>query len=335
MIKDDFYEIVADTYNIQNKNYSIEDLKKLNHRERIEKYNSGIQFEKADDIINYFSLKQIETNISFKELEKWDYIFAILSGAIGALSSLALKEPLRKLHDSTSNGGYKKDEYPLLGRVRKWLEHPGDLNDKVPGLGHRVKWGHDVLNFKEMKECIVDKMELLKIENPDANIYLMALQATLKILSHNLLADPLSKEGLPIPGHSLFRDRLYEFSKHHNKLYQELFTVKHRDLAGAGLIIGLCKIYKTSKKISKNEYRYYEINLLANSSAILFGIVFGSLNYPCLFKIFVDSVRLNLLVNKIMKSLNDSADKGLEELKLLAINKYQLSEIEYNSIIKE
>lgn len=321
--KDDFYAIAADTYNIQRKVYSPHDLTNLTIDERVRTYCSGTTFDSADEIAGFFGI-EIPKDKSFDNLDEWDYMFCIIFGAVCALLAIASKEPLSKLHD----GEYRRKNNPSMFKIQKWLKHEGQLNDKIQGLGHRVKYGHDVFNLKEIRECISDQKQLLT-QAGGGGLKLYSLSAVGKILKHILVADPLSKEGLPIPGHSLFREKLYYFSKHNNELYQKLFTIKTADLLGTGVLTVMCRIYKSYRGISNNQYKYYNINLLANSIAIVFQLLMSqSLNIPSLVKIFIDDVRVCLLSEKIRSKLILDEDNAMDELVSLMRSEYEFSDSE-------
>lgn len=184
---------------------------------------------------------QYEEDYTFSNMSKYDITFLLLIGTIGALSSAFLREPFSKLHDPVSDGGYGVKSHPVLGKIRKYLEHPGDLMDKEIGpLTHRIKYGHDIFNFKEIKECIGSRIEDLHLDGD--SYYLKTVINSVAGYIKHIFADSFSKQGIPVPGSTRFREELIEMAQKNQEVYQSLFTLKHRDLVGAGLVAALTKV---------------------------------------------------------------------------------------------
>ncbi len=300
-MKDDFYDIVADTYNIIDDVYDHNDLS-LDIDERLIKYNFKGRLNNAELIQEHFNLQINLADKRFEVLSSSDYAFCIVVGFLGAFTSHSLKDVFAKLH----NGDIRKSDNEFLFNVQKMLEHPGDLNDqfkgRMGGFGHRVGYGHDLLNISEIYECVLHKKMMIESSNSDCFLS-PGFSAMLKILKHMLIADPLSKEGLPLPGHSLFRDRWHEFAKSNHDVYQHIGTLKARDMAGASLVAAANLFYKKLRKISPDQHKFFQINLTSHSLCILFGLYFGSMNYPSLLLVFTDFVRFNHLSKNTLKSL--------------------------------
>lgn len=326
---DDFYKDVADIINIKGKKYSTNDLLNKNRDERLKYYSPTLNFNSIEDICDYFNIETTVIDKRLDDLDATDYTFCLIFGAVGAIISHNLEIPFAKLHDK----GYTNRDNPLLFKIQKFLEHKHDLNDIEQGFGHRPAFGHDIFNLKEIKDCIDNKFSQLSKLNPNGS-YLYSLAAG-KIIKHLLLADPLSTEGLPIPGHTLFRNKLVKFAKQNQSLYQKLFTIKARDLVGAGAVTVFSKVYKEARNIESNSYRYYQINLLANSILVVMSYLLAySINYPALFKILTDSARMAFIANKMSNEFNKQATSDLERVINLAREKYGFSEKEINTILK-
>lgn len=336
---DEFYKYVADTENIRRNVYTKNEIINLTIDERLEKNNiDWNNIKNADQFARYFGLDYLVEDMTFANMDSRDYIFCLLFGSMGALSSAYLREPFGKIHD----GEYRKDKKPVLWKIQKYLEHRGDLMDKeLGGLSHRVKYGHDVLNLKEIHDCILDKKQFfIEKDNPAQKAMLNAIVA---YINHIFLADPFSKQGIPLPGSSLFRKELVELANKNQDIYQSLFTLKHRDLAGAALVTVLTKLYKEFIGIKNDCYRYYEINIISQIFCIIIGLLVNyvspnlknSFNYYSLAKISMDLFRGKLLSNKIRDRINDDIEKRFEELKLLNIKYYNISEEKLNFLMEE
>ena len=316
---DKFYEYAIDTEMMRKGKYTKSELQTSTIDERLKR--QGIKWESIKDAKQFshlFGERYLETEAVFSQMTKLDWFSCLVFGCIGALSSAYAREPFRKLHD----GGYRKQDGMFNYKIQKFLEHPGDLMDQETGpLTHRVKYGHDILNFKEIHECIIDKKDYFVDEgNP-------VIQATIKSLGgyikHICLADPFSAQGLPLPGNSLFRSELARVAQNHQEIYSAFFTLKHRDLFGAALVAALTKGYKVINGIEKNSYKYYEINIMAQVFCLIFGMVVGyasadlknSFNYYSLGKLSVDLFRVNMLSEQIRKKMYVDANYRVEELK--------------------
>lgn len=226
--------------------------------------------EKLSDSINELQkIKNYDQFFDTEELEFYDIMFAILIGLVGSFitTSEKLKEFLRLFHDTPT-----KNDSPntIQEQANKLLEHSGQDMDqqgkftnrnggKVPFGFHRLFFGHDILSWKG--------------DNPfQLLIKQFGFFEGIKKAFLHLIADTCSKQGLPIPGHSIFDIKsgddvsniLYEISKKINPekvqaVYQNLFTIHASDLLGGGATILLTNAYlnicnyqnKKSKSIFK------------------------------------------------------------------------------------
>jgi len=224
----------------------------------------------GDLITKLENIKDYNQFFESEELEFHDIMFAVLIGLVGSFitTSEKLKEFLRLFHDTPKTGDNPND---IQKKGHKILEHSGQINDmqdgkfinreggKVPFGFHRLFFGHDILSWKG--------------DNP---FYLLIKQfgflEGLKKAFLHLLADTCSKQGLPVPGHSIFEVKsgddvsnlLYEVSKKLNPektqaVYQNLFTIGASDMLGGGATVLLSEVYlkicnyqnKKSKSIFK------------------------------------------------------------------------------------
>ena len=335
---DDFYKYVCDTECIRQNKYTKDEMDTLSIDQRLQ--TQGINWRKinsAGEFSDFFGLAYLKENPIFLDMTKTDFIFCLLSGVIGALTSARLREPFGKFH----NGDFRKNDNEWLWKIQKWLEHPGDLMDKEIGpLAHRVKYGHDIFNLKEVLKCIVDKKDyFIDDGNP-------AIKATIKAVGgyirHIYIADPFSLQGLPLPGSSVFRQQIIEIANKHQELYQQFFTLKHRDLTGATLVSVFTKVYKTAMGIDNKCYKYYEINIVAQVFCLIMGLFMNymspslknSLNYYSLAKISVDLFRVNTLSEQTRKRLFIDTNKRLNELKEI-VNTYNLEQNNIHLLLGE
>ena len=194
------------------------------------------ELEKIKDYDQYFVSEELEFS---------DIALAVLFGVCGSFitNSEKLKEFLRLFHDESSEAN------KFQKRIQKFLQHsnnPIDYNEDGKFINrnggtskfgfHRLFYGHDILSFKGDNpfQLYAKKFGFLKgIE---------------KAVKH-LFADTCSRQGLPLPGSSLFdiksgddfTNLMYEFSKKVGKgssskaqsAFQHLFTYHFQDSLGS------------------------------------------------------------------------------------------------------
>lgn len=205
---------------------------------------------------------------SESSLDIADYCFTFLFGFIGAIVSTSeqLEKYLAGIHNAASEVDGDCDKFQIL--MGKLLHHKGDSMDKMINrdnkaayIGfHRLLWGHDVLSLDK------DNPFLLMINQKGSK-----LNGVLQALKH-LIADTMSKQGLPIPGTSAL-DYITEEGKRTNyiidlannlsiegfdhkgmsqEIYSHLFTIRAQDIAGGALAKILTEVYFKARKIKNN-----------------------------------------------------------------------------------
>ena len=262
----------------------------------------------------------------FAKWQAMDIPMVFAAGILGALSSLALKDYFKSLHNKwggmdMANGG-----------------HHNDLIDKVPsrfdptrpnasgGIGHRFLFGHDAFNMSDLfvphpadPTGMSAWQNYMSIAAKSGNVLPGWMQAFWLWFRH-LIQDAFSAEGLLLPGHSLLRDCINPAKT--APLMKYLGTIKMRDIAGAGvtnLIMG-AYVWGTEKEFSrvfvKANYRGFALMAGANLTAILTGLLVPppatSLNWGALPVLGYYVVRLLLMERKLHKEL-DARDAVLAE----------------------
>lgn len=246
----------------------------------------------------------------FAEWRRADLPVMFATGIAGGLASYFLRDFFAELHDTwgsteTLDGGHS-------GESADWV--PGA--DQPGGFGHRWKYGHDLLNPFE-----IDWDSYIKIAKESGSSLPAWMQAGFFWLRH-LLQDTFSKEGLPLPGHSLFR-WLFDASKPANReMIQFLLTIKMRDIAGAGVTNVLMGSYlwatekSFARVVKKANYRAFSLMAGANLTTILTGLLIPppatSLNWGSLPVLAYYIVRIILMERKLHKEL-DTRDRTLAE----------------------
>jgi hypothetical protein len=245
-------------------------------------------------------LKDIDPRGDFAALRPADIAVAFTAGLAGAFASAYFEEVLDKIH-KVSHCAEKSDN-PVIQYLGKVLKHNGSPMDKMRGRKHRLKYGHDILNPFEVWDDLAEQ-------------YGGNRKALLHWAKH-LMSDSLSKEGLPLPGSSYFRDFLQEnFTA---AQYQKYLTVKSRDLAGASLVEGILRGYRFCEKVKGGEpirenYRFFQTNVMAHSVCFVSGIMLGSLNYGSLALMCVYVARCLLFDRQVSRRIDIRFDE-LERL---------------------
>lgn len=275
-------------------------------------------------------------------LDGWDYCYAVAIGLAGVYitSSQKLEEYLADIHKASSDCNGEYDFFQkALGRL---LHHKGDYIDKIDatfknrkgenayGLFHRLLWGHDILSI-----------------NKDNPFYLMFQQkgviGIVQAVRH-LLADTLSKQGLPIPGSS-FLDFVDENGKTSNylikistmlseeafdnktraqEIYSHMFTIKGQDLTYSGIVDVLtllyCKLRGVSDPIRKSEMRLIAFYIAFWGKAIVGMIKQNGIPYisiPLANAMMVEWVRNDYLYRKQIKKLRETTVDIAEKVNAL------------------
>jgi len=156
-----------------------------------------ISQEIQEDLGFEIDLQNIEKSES--SLDVADYCFAFLFGFVGAFISTneELERYLAEIHSAASEANGEYDKFQIL--MGKLLHHKSDAMDKMikrdgtpTYIGfHRLLWGHDALRFGEDNPfCLMVQQE--------GDVLSGILQAF-----RHLIADTMSKQGLPSPGLSV------------------------------------------------------------------------------------------------------------------------------------
>ena len=191
-------------------------------------------------------------------------------------------------------------KHPILGRLAKLLRHPNSPMDVMPGTNrygtknHRILYGHDLFNPMEtwpqmVKEC-----------GSKGN-------AAIEWIRH-LVADTFAKEGLPLPGHSHFRQFLMDQLGND---WSKYVTIKARDVTGAALVSAILAGYEIfDAKILHHapgpNYRSYTRNILAHSTCLVTGITLGSLNYASLVFVVKNTTQMLFFDIKTSRQLDQT-----------------------------
>lgn len=255
----------------------------------------------VEDLGNISAIKALDESI-FAKWRTADLPIMFISGILGTFSSVLLKDFFAGLHDNvfgstgTLDGGHS-------GEGIDWV--PG--NKQPGGFGHRWLYGHDALNPFE-----VDWDQYLQIAKSSGTTLPPWLKAVFYWVRH-LLQDTFSKEGLPLPGHSLFRGLLNPTNPHNRELLQFLGTIKMRDVVGTGLtnIIMGGYLWGTERDIrrvvTEPNYRAFSLMLGANLVTLFSGLLVPppstSFNWPAIPIIAYYSIQLFRLERKVRSEL--------------------------------
>ncbi len=327
-------------YNDQNKlfpNLTLSELEIINVKE----YTPQII---EDFSIPFHALNNLEKLEDFDEsiFAKWktaDLPVMFVAGGLGTLSSVLLRDFFADLHDN--NFGKKTtDKHGHSRENVDWV--PGA---KQPGgFGHRWKYGHDIFNPFE-----VNWDQYLEIAKKSGGNIPPWLKAVFYWLRH-LLQDTFSKEGLPLPGHSLLRKFLNFNNPKTRELLQFLGTMKMRDIAGsavANIVMG-SYLWGTEKSIKRvviePNYRAFSLMLGANVVTLLSGLLVPppatSLNWGAIPVIAYYSIQIIRMEKRIRNELNGREEILNENDQVLIENEAMLNNISisngeyYNNVIK-
>lgn len=261
-------------------------------------YNQAVK--DIDNVIeNELAIVEEELSINFDEvqtsestLDGWDYCYALAVGLAGVAitSSEKFEKYLADIHKAASGqrGDYSFFQQ-FLGDIFK---HKGDNIDlfqtrrsiNTNGLFHRLLWGHDILSIGK--------------DNP---FYLMIKQkgwfGVIQALRH-LIADTMSKQGLPAPGSSFLdfidtgttgkvpnSNYLIKIAKnlseeafgnkaHSQQVYAHLATIRFQDIAGGVVVRVLSEAYIRTRKI-EDKLRCSEIRFIAYAVSLFGEAVVG------------------------------------------------------------
>lgn len=256
----------------------------------------GVPLEKAmtEALLEHLGVNESEWDAGghFERLRPTDTAIGLVGGLAGALTSAGLEAPLAKIHDQPN-----KEDNPILHRISKLLKHGGSPMDRLNGRKHRLKLGHDILNPFEVWKKLAAQ-------------YGGNYGAALHWVKH-LACDSLSKEGLPLPGHSRFSGRIREFMLNNIPAddISAYFSVKTRDLVGAGLVSAILFAYHRYRMHAEGSpkhqnYRSYHIALVAHGTCLISGLMLGTLNYGSLVLFGKNVLGASIYDMKVSKNLN-------------------------------
>lgn len=267
-----------------------------------------------DELVN--SEPKSSTDASLRSLQAEDVVIALIGGFAGALSSYALTDTFNKVHgysDSKNKGAlewYGKEseraKHPILHRLAKLLRHPSSPMDAIDGrygtINHRLKYGHDLFNPFEVWDKLTKE-------------YGGNFGAALEWVRH-LIADTFTPEGLPLPGHSHFRELILEQL---GRDWTKYLTIKARDVTGAALVSGILSGHdaylRFVKKVdTKNTYARYQRNMAAYGTCLISGLMLGSLNYAALVLLAKNSIQLVGVDRRISRELDQSLDQLAKQI---------------------
>lgn len=248
------------------------------------------------------------------QLDKYDLIFAITFGVIGAAitTSDAIQKYLDEIHKLASNESVK-DADSLQKLLGKLLNHKGDwidsgekyyeniiqkpeyinefINRDGSPLGrklgnHRIFWGHDIFSVG------ADNPFFLSIKQYGL------LRGIFKAFGH-LIADTCSIQGLPLPGHSWFDytdsngkigNKLFDFCQKYSdevlkggnktsgadQVFKHMFSIRTQDAISQGLTTALSAVYLKARKI-QDDIRITQFKLIASFVNFYGGCIIGTI----------------------------------------------------------
>jgi hypothetical protein len=199
---------------------------------------------------------------------KWriaDLSVMFAAGFIGTLTSGLLRQCFADYHDAKGRKPTVRDGHS--GENIDWV--PG--NKQPGGFGHRWQYGHDMLNPFE-----VDWEQYKELARQSGSSFPTWMKA-LFYWGRHLFQDSFSKEGLPLPSHSLLREWLDPAKN--RELLQIMGTIKARDIAGSGVtnVIMGGYVWGTEKSFKRTvcepNYRGFSLMLGANVTNLLLGLL--------------------------------------------------------------
>jgi len=274
----------------------------------------------------------------FPRWRKADIPVMLTVGFLGAIVSNGLHNNFREWHDNE----WSKKSFPQGG-------HSGEDADSISGYLHRLKYGHDLFNPGQIKW---DEY----FRNGDIKA---SLGKKIFAWLRHLFQDSFSTEGLPLPGHSYFKDQISKqilpfmsgnMDLKQAEVYKIFFTIKARDVVGAGLITTAMMLYvygtERGNKRKFFNYRYVSLTLGALAVCIIFGLLMPakSFNHPALAAMvghFVVLYKLNKRINEQLKerdevlTFNEQALLDNEEMLSSAIETIDINEESLDKVMEQ
>jgi hypothetical protein len=274
----------------------------------IELHRFNFESPKLNDIAGISELEALDEDI----FAKWriaDMPVMFAAGFLGTLSSVLLRDFFASFHD---NKWYRKSA--LEGG------HSGENVDWVPGkkqsggFGHRWEHGHDLANPFE-----IDWSQYKELAEKSGTRLPLWLKGAFYWVRH-LFQDSFSKQGLPVPGHSMLRDSLSPAKN--DELLKFLGTIKARDCVGTAVtnVIMTGYLWGTEKSLKRvyaePNYRAFSLMLGANVVNLLCGLLapppYTSLNWSTIPIIGYYSWQLVKLEKKVQEAL-EKRERALEK----------------------
>ena len=218
------------------------------------------------------------------DMDAVDICFSMAFGLIGIF--VATNEDASKWLEGVHNAASgKAGQYDAVqGVLGSLLYHKGDSLDWPIGrngertyvMFHRLLFGHDILATGES----------LRPHNPFALMYQQSGLMGVAQAARHIIADTMSKQGLPLPGSSYLDterdggrpwnriiDWVQELSaeacgskKMAQDIYSHMFTVRAQDMAAGGLVAALNGAYEAARGID-DPVRRAQIGLVGVSVA--------------------------------------------------------------------
>ena len=296
--------------------------------------------------------KELKIKLDFDKIEKSestldiaDYCFVFLFGFLGAFLSTrkSFEKYLAKIHAAASENGEECDKFQIM--MGKLVHHKKDNIDLMINRNetsadirfHRLLWGHDVLNVSK------DNPFALMIEQKGSKI-----GGILQALRH-LIADTMSKQGLPMPGSSSF-DYLKDNQSVSNyiidltsnlsieafdnkamaqEIYSHMFTIRAQDICGGALARALTEVYFKTRKINDN-LKKAQILFMVYAIDFFVEALIGTtrqngvpyINIPVGAMMMISFVKVNYIEFKEIKSISKQTDKLILQTDKL-LDKYE------------
>lgn len=271
------------------------------------------------DLSDWQAVSEVWPTIDYDLFPRWkaaDIPVMIGLGFLGGLLSYGMHDKFEALHKDWTKLSYAKGG------------HAAEIIDEIQGKMHRFKYGHDILNPKEVDW---------------ANYFPNGIQAGfLKKLGawlHHLMQDTFSTEGLPLPGSSYIRDVIGKLTSGISAIpdmdkyqaYKTFFTVKARDITGTAFVSLAMTLYVWGTERGNDKkffnYRYMSLTLGALLVSIVTGLCmpvknasFNHFAVVAMVPYFVALLKVNKRINEQLKqrdlSITDS-NKALESQRQL------------------
>lgn len=260
---------------------------------QLEKSIDNLSIVAQDELANIRSVDENIIDNVPSSMDIWDFCFSVAVGylALTITTDEQLSVYLEDIHKVSSGASGEYDT--LQSQLGKMLYHKGDHIDMIErpfknrmgtnayGAFHRLLWGHDILSTQG--------------DNPFAlMVKQKGLAGILQAFQH-LLADTMSKQGLPLPGSSYLdfekengsisnylikiSEDLSEASvgnkRNGQSIYSHMFTIRAGDFAGNVTIEAISTAYFKTRGI-QNDLRITQFKLISYIIAFVGHAIIGS-----------------------------------------------------------